>query len=231
MKKVFYAFSLVFASIVFSSFSTDNNCEMYFPTKAGATFEITDYDKKGKKTSLVKHKVISNNGTEIKAQASIYAKLKDKEPSTEMDYSVKCDGDDFHFNIGSMTMGGNAAMQGMEMDMEGGYITIPTNPSVGQKLKGGDLTVNIGGGASMPMAMKFVTTISNRKVEAIENVTTPAGTFKCVKISEDVEVKSIMKIKSKSVTWYAKGVGMVRSETYNRKGKLMGHSELTKISK
>ena len=173
MKKIFYTISLLFASIVFSSFSTDNNCEMYFPTKAGTTFEITNYDKKGKATSLAKHKVISNNGTEVKAHTSIYAKLKDKEPSTEMDYSVKCENDEFHFNIGSMNMAGSPAMQGMEMDIEGGFVTIPTNPSVGQKLKGGDMTINMGG-ASMPMAMKFVTTISNRKVDAIENVTTSA---------------------------------------------------------
>ena len=230
MKKVFYAISLVFAGIIFSSFSTDNNCEMYFPTKAGTTFEITNYDKKGKATNVTKHKVISNNGTEIKAHASIYAKLKDKEPSTEMDYAVKCEGDEFHFNIGSMNMAGSSAMQGMEMEMEGGFVSIPTNPSVGQELKGGDMTVSMGG-ASMPMAMSIVTTISNRKVDAIEDVTTPAGTFKCIKISEDVEVKTIMKVKSKSITWFAKGVGMVRSETYNHKGKLMGSSELTQISK
>jgi len=69
--------------------------------------------------------------------------------------------------------------------------------------------------------------ITNRKVEAIEDITTPAGTFTCYKISSDVETKMMMKISIKSVEWYAKNVGTVRTESYNNNGKLTGYTLLT----
>ena len=44
-----------------------------------------------------------------------------------------------------------------------------------------------------------------------------------------ISTKMMIRIKNKSKEWYAEDVGMVRSETYNKRGKLMGYSELTKI--
>jgi hypothetical protein len=39
----------------------------------------------------------------------------------------------------------------------------------------------------------------------------------------------MVRMKNNSKEWYAENVGMVRSETYNKRGKLMGYSELTKM--
>ena len=41
----------------------------------------------------------------------------------------------------------------------------------------------------------------------------------------------IMNIEGSSKEWYAEGVGVVRSESYNKNGKLTGYSELTKFEK
>lgn len=77
--------------------------------------------------------------------------------------------------------------------------------------------------------MTITVNIINRKVEGTEEITTPAGTFSCVKISYDVVVKSIMKISSKVIDWYAKDVGVVRSENYRSNGKLTGYSIMTDL--
>ena len=79
--------------------------------------------------------------------------------------------------------------------------------------------------------MNMNISISNRKVEAAENLTTPAGTFECYKISCDVAIKMMINVKTKSIEWYAKGVGMVKSESYNTDGKLMGSNVLTSFKK
>jgi hypothetical protein len=73
--------------------------------------------------------------------------------------------------------------------------------------------------------------LSNRKCAAIESVTTPAGTFECYKITQDVEAKAIVKVLATDITWLAEGVGVVKSESYDKKGKLMGSSQLTKFEK
>ena len=79
--------------------------------------------------------------------------------------------------------------------------------------------------------MNMTTTVHNRKVEAVERVTTEAGTFECFKVSYDVMTDAMIDIRTKGIEWIAKDVGAVRTETYNKNGKLTGYSELIKIEK
>lgn len=71
--------------------------------------------------------------------------------------------------------------------------------------------------------------MTDYKVEAREQVTTPAGEFDCLVISQRVSTKVIVKVEAGSMEWYAKGIGMVRSESYNKKGKLVGYDVLTEL--
>ena len=80
-------------------------------------------------------------------------------------------------------------------------------------------------------ALNTTTTISNRTVEAVENITTRAGTFKCFKISYDIETKAVMTFRAKGTEWIAKDIGVIRSENYNKNGKLTGYSELASLEK
>jgi len=40
-------------------------------------------------------------------------------------------------------------------------------------------------------------------------------------------MKTIMKMETSSTEWFSKEVGMVKSESYNKKGKLISYSLLT----
>ena len=76
--------------------------------------------------------------------------------------------------------------------------------------------------------------MTNRKVEANEDVVTPAGTFSCIKISFDSEMKTAtmgigIPVESKSVTWYSEKVGMVKSKTFSKDDKPMGSMMLSSI--
>ncbi|MFN0275221.1 MAG: hypothetical protein ACKVPJ_05725, partial [Chitinophagales bacterium] len=56
------------------------------------------------------------------------------------------------------------------------------------------------------------------------------GSFECVKFSETIHMKMLFKVTAKSITWMAEDVGVVKSESYNDKGKLEGYSLLTKFT-
>ena len=65
---------------------------------------------------------------------------------------------------------------------------------------------------------------------AIEDVTTPAGTFKGYKMEEVQTNKVLVSTKSfRIVTWYAKNIGCVKQEVYDKKGKLLRTLELTSL--
>jgi hypothetical protein len=44
-------------------------------------------------------------------------------------------------------------------------------------------------------------------------------------------MKMMMNVKTRSVEWYAGGVGMIKSETYSSDGKLLGSNVLTSLKK
>jgi len=117
----------------------------------------------------------------------------------------------------------------METTFEVENMTIPAKLKAGDVLDNGRVTVTISNNDMKIMTISV--NISNRKVEAIEEVTTPAGIFECYKISYDMSTKMLITIKASTVEWYAKNIGVVRSESYNKKGKLTGYTVLTEYKK
>src|SRR5690606_18752269 len=116
---------------------------------------------------------------------------------------------------------------GMEMDISGTDIELPNDLSVGQDLADANVAMTI---KMTGMNMTVKVDQLNRKVEKKESITTPAGTFDCYVLSQDnisetMGVKQIMPSK----LWLAEGVGMVRQETYNKKGELSNQMQLTKF--
>lgn len=72
---------------------------------------------------------------------------------------------------------------------------------------------------------------TDRKICGQEAVVTPAGTFDCYILEETVTTKALMqKDVEKTVSWYAYGIGMVKENTYDKKGKLVSTTILNSIN-
>ena len=88
-----------------------------------------------------------------------------------------------------------------------------------------EFTTKIYGANFMKVKMKSF----NRKVVAIENITTKAGTFECFKITFDWEIKVLATQKGTTIEYWSKDYGIVKTTRYNSKGKEEGRYELTKF--
>lgn len=65
-----------------------------------------------------------------------------------------------------------------------------------------------------------------------EMVNTPAGDFECVKIQTESEGNVMLFSEKEYATyWYAKGVGLVKSEIYTKRGKLFGKASVARCPK
>ena len=206
---------------------SQNSCSKYYPLTEGATFQITSYDKKGKKQSVVDYSISNVTNETATFNTTIYD-AKGEEVTTT-NYNVTCKDDAISIDFNSlMSPELFAQYKDMEMDVTGTNIEIPNNLSVGQTLKDADMVMTIKmGGMNMKMNMK----IFDRKVEDKKSITTSAGTFDCYGISYTTEFKMGIKQTNMAKDWIAEGVGMVKSESFNKNGKLIAYSELTKISK
>jgi hypothetical protein len=207
------------------------DCIAYLPAAAGTEWELTHYNKKGKETGKIVYKLtdksVTDAGTTYTVESTAFDK-KGQETFTNT-FEAYCREGKFFFD---MTYQLNGEMmqsyQNMEMEMDASDFVLPTmDTPAGTELADGTLRVKVSGNS--PIGMNMTVSIENRKVAGTESITTPAGTFDALKISQDVNTKMIVNISVSTVEWYVAGVGMVRSETYNKSGKLQGYSELTRF--
>ncbi len=232
MKKLLIYAILLTSSLFIKQSLRSQDCDFYFPLEKGSKIETTDYDKKGKVTGVGTSTVLESSqttsGQSVKVASQYKAAGSDSIFKTE--FSVKCENGQYYVNMNNFldqkTMSG---YQNMEVKVETDQMTMPSNLKAGQVLGNGRVTAKISSSGINLMTLN--TLITNRKVDGFESVTTPAGTFECVKISYDMEVKVMFKVNMKCTQWYAKNVGAVKTETYDKKGKLESSSMITKISK
>lgn len=224
--------SIVFLALtgLFSISAIAQGCDAYFPTKKNTELTFTHFDKKNKPTGSTSNKIndiVSNaQGMEV-AVSSIYTDAKGK-PAAVVDYTALCKGEKLYIDMKSMMAPESMAMfKNTKIDIEGDYLELPNTLTAGQTLPDAKMSVTFSGDS--PIKMKFDLDIKDRKVDGKEKVTTDAGTFDCYKISFTSVVKTIMTIETKSVSWYAKGIGMVKQESYDRNGVLSNSMVLTQF--
>lgn len=215
-----------------SLLAISQDCTVYIPSEVGTELHYQISNAKGKIQSIYSQKMISikNNGGE-----TIYDLLqthRDPKKSEEIilqdTISFRCKDNVFYIDMEKyLNQKQMEGFKGMEVKITTDDLIYPPKLSPGMTLKDGSISLEIGSGL-----MNMTTNIINRKVEAHENITTSAGTFKCYKISEDVKSKmGFIKVQLRNVAWIVKDIGTIRTETYNKKGKLDTVTELVKIIK
>ena len=201
-------------------------CHEYFPYKIGTEWEITMYDDKEKIISVNTYKILDQDG--INYQVSIRSvDIKGKE-KLNMTTKWKCENNQLSFEMKDF-FPPTAAMNNTkaELKLTGDNLNYPKKLIPGQSLPDANSTLEmyIDGMRFMNMQMK----VYERKVENNETVTTPAGTFECIKLTQMTDVKSMFNVKAKSTLWLAKEHGMVKTQSYNEKGRLMSTQLMTKF--
>lgn len=205
---------------------------MYFPQKTGAVREMTNYDKKDKMTGRMVQEIVdkdvSNGDISLTVETLIFD--EDNEELNRSTITIGCSGGVFKIDMKNYLGEMLEAYESMEIEMQGDNLLIPGKLSVGDELPDGNINIQVRSSGITMVNMDV--TIENRKVEAKEEVTTEAGTFDCYKISYDTVSKTKMiTVSTSGIEWMAPDVGAVKSESYNKKGKLTGYSLLTRLEK
>lgn len=226
MKKI--TLTLAFIGILFQSFSQD--CVFYCPVKEGTKTETKNYNAKDKLQGTNKQTILSKKVTGNDVAVTIKSESYDDKDKLQLskDLTFECKNGVFYFDMQNLldpkTMEG---YKDMEVKMTATNLEMPSAPKAGTTLADGNIQMAIANQGITLMNMNIK--VYNRKIEAIEKITTPAGTFECYKITYDVETKMMFKIQTKGIDWIAKEVGTVRSENYDSKGKLVGYNILSSI--
>ncbi len=208
-----------------------SECSKYYPMTEGATFQYTNYNKKGKTEGIADYKVTEVSDVGGATQATMSIALRDekgKEIYTS-GYSFSCADNKVRIDYESLLPESMIEQMGdMEMEITGTDIELPNDLTVGESLADANVTMIM---SMAGMNMKTTVNIINRKVEKRETVTTAAGTFDCYVIYSDSQTETMgMNRTFPSRLWLAEGVGMIKQETYKNNGDLMGKTELTSFT-
>jgi len=226
-KRILFVITLVF---LLSGAISAQDCGYYNISK-GMVFGYQTLDAKGKITGTQRTTCLDVSTLGAATLYKIKAEYSDpKDNLTTREFEMRCEDGNFYMDMQSLI--DPKSMEGfkdMEVSVDANAMMYPSVLIAGQTLPDASITISAAtGGVNL---MNMVINITNRKVIGSESVTVPAGTFDCYKITYDVETKMMFKIASSVTEYINMGVGSVKSETYDKKGKLAASTVLTELSK
>jgi len=223
---------LILFTVVILSVTVLNAQETFFPTKEGMVLTYKNFDKKEKLSGVMKYTIekVNISGSDIDF-TYLCEVLDNKEKLVfKEEITVHQKGDVMYFDMGNFLNKAAFQQEGTipaEVEVKGNNMEIPLNPKPGQTLPDANIEMAMKMGF---VNMKMSADITNRKVEGIEDISVSGGTFKCYKFSGDVNTVAMgIKVQAKTVEWFAKGIGTVKTESYDKKGNLTGRTELVEV--
>ncbi|GAB4034612.1 hypothetical protein GCM10028774_21550 [Spirosoma jeollabukense] len=204
--------------------------------KAGMGFELSHFSAKDKPTGKVIYLVKDVHKEGGATVMDITAQFEDEKGKQRTPYSIHytCTGTELVADMSGMMQAVQTnGPKDMEMKLKSNKLVYPGKLSVGQKLSDGQMEAEMTSNGNTMMNMNMV--MANRQVESKDPITTPAGTFDAYKISSDMSFENkVMGIPIRNnmrvVSYRADNqIFDIKSETYNKNGKLMGYSVLSKV--
>ena len=211
---------LLLGAVICSMEIYAQDCNGYYFLQNNKTIEMAILNKKGEQSAKQVYTVSNVNNSGSSTTADLNSEMFDKKGKSmaKGKARIKCDGGlmmvDMKMSI-PMQPGGPAVESDVKADDI--YMEYPTTMNVGDNLKNASMHMDMdNNGMKQTVDME----VFDRKVESKENVTTPAGSWDCYKIS----YKSKMKIKTmgigmpmniEGVEYFAPGFGVVKTQSKN----------------
>ncbi|WP_338870194.1 hypothetical protein WBJ53_22110 [Spirosoma sp. SC4-14] len=207
-----------------------------FTLKTGTSFELSMFNAKDKPTGKIMYQVKDVHKEGGATVMDLEAQFQDEKGNQRTPYAIHytCTGDELIADLSGMAQSMQSNMKNMEMKLKTNQLAYPGKLSVGQKLSDGQMEADLTSDGTTMMTMKMAMT--NRQVEGQQSVTTPAGTFDTYKVTSDMNFENrAMGIPIRSsmhVVSYRTNdqIFDIKSETYNKNGKLMGYTLLSKAN-
>ncbi|MEH6763768.1 MAG: hypothetical protein V7655_04640 [Aequorivita antarctica] len=226
MKTLLNTLALLFISYIGIS---QNDCNKFYPLNEGTKFQITVYDSKEKPSAIIDYDVVNVRKSGGDKIGTINSKMTDGKGKeiTNTSFDVSCNGEVVSIDFKSLINPQIFEQFGnMDYEITGTNMEWPNNLSVGQKLPDATMDMKISmSGINMNMTVE----ITDRKVIGKETITSPAGSFNCFVITYSTNMKMGISQRTTSKQWVTEKVGAVKSENYDKNGKVTGSSLLTKF--
>lgn len=226
---------IILAALPLTAITQD--CKNYYYMTSNAKVVMTVYDKKGKESGASTLIVSDAKKTGSVYESTVNSSFADEKGKeiVKSTGTYKCENGILKADIRmSMPQQQMAAYKDAKARFDAVYLEYPSNPAVGQNLTDADFKMEVEQKGGMITKINF--TQFNRKVEKKESITTPVGTWEAFVISYEAtyraEIAGIgIPFTISGKEWFVPGVGIVKTESYNKGGKFMGSTMITSLTK
>jgi hypothetical protein len=228
MKKIIL---LIFSALVLTANLSSQS--IFFSTQEGQTLLYVSMNKKGKINGYT-HKTISRvTGSENNFSIDYIVQMldKNKKPrskNSELPYTINFADNVLDLHKKSFVVPGRKTL----VEITNDALYLPPAPNPGDKMEDLKMTM-VFTTRSMKITSNMV--VTGRECLAIEEVTVPAGKFKSHKLTKTNTTvitrndEPFRTIAGTVVSWHAPGIGIVKSESYDKNGKLKSSTVLQSI--
>lgn len=233
MKNIRYLILLLFLKVTFGFSQTYRDLPCFVQ---GRTLIYETYDAKGNSGFEQTQTVISVSGSDTnQLKATVRTSLRNERGKeiSNAEFKLLCSEEGFSMDMQIMIpVETQNAYKGMEAKAVSGNLLFPSLMSVGQSLPDGKVEVEyFNSGTRMA---KVVVELTDRKVESMEEVKVPAGSYFAYKISAKSRVMTEtmimpLRIEFTTLTWFDQKTGIVRTESVRSNGKPDGYTVLRSV--
>jgi len=224
MKKIVM---IVLVAIFTTGLYAQNN---FFAQRKGMVLTYREYDAQKRTTghSVMTIKDVKGSGKNMTITYGMESldsnRKRPKDSIGERLLKVEIKNDILFINMNHF-IPADMSQQGVKMEITGNVpMELPSNLKAGDKLKNASVTMTMDLGI---MKTTNVFKMTDGKCLAVEDVTVPAGKFKCHKITQTVSTSAMgVNIVTRTVSWYSPGFGTVKQEIYDSKNNLTSTTEL-----
>jgi len=213
---------IIFALATFLMVLGANAQDPFYPQKEGVKLGYTTTDKKGKVDGYSENTVVSVKSSGAQTTVTMQTMVKDKKGADLLKNPVEMS---VVIEDGAVIMSPKALagriVEGL--NITGGDLKLPANLTTGDTLNDYSITMGIAG-------INTTSQVTGVKAVAEETLEVSGHSIPCVVVESTTSVK-VLGIKRSNLqkTWYGHGIGMVKLETYDSKGKLESTQTLTSI--
>jgi len=223
MKKI-VLLSVAFLMVTGTLFSQN----IFFSTKQGQKLLYATMKDNGKVDAYTSQTISKVTGSGKNISITYIGQILDKnkkpvKSNPEVTYTINVIDGVMELDMKSFATPGTEDL----VTISGDKIRFPSTIKPGDKLEDVQMTLTI----SMGIKMTTDIAITQRACIAIEDVTVPAGKFKCIKLTETTSTTFMRQTSEmKMSSWYALGVGIVKTDMHDSKGKLISSQVLESIT-
>lgn len=222
-------FLTAIAFLLFAGSALTQDCSNYYYLQNNKTVEMTISNKNGKESGKMIYTVSDSKNKGSTTTATINSEFIDAKGKsiTKATNNVKCVNGVMQMDMKVFIPAGQQGqIKSGTANASDVYLEYPATMNIGDQLKDGLLNMDYESTSGLKSSIEI--SITERKVEGKESVTTPGGTWECYKITSNNKITSRIggigiPIKMNVTEWYAPGFGIVKTESKT------GKTEITSI--